>query len=266
MKDILEEILAWKKKEVEMQKAEMPPRTLYAAVEQEMDHLTATRSMRASLLASRSGIIAEFKRKSPSNGWIRESGRPEIIPVGYERAGASALSILTDERYFGGSLRFIETARPLVQAPILRKDFVVDEYQLFQARHAGADAVLLIAAALSPAQCKGLMQMAQQLQLEVLLELHEERELDYAALQPDMLGVNNRHLGSFHTDVQTSFQMASRLPQDALLVSESGISNPATVRTLRQAGFRGFLIGEHFMRAKSPETALKEFIDEVCAD
>ena len=151
----------------------------------------------------------------------------------------------------------------MTEAPILRKDFIIDEYQLHEARIAGADAVLLIAAALPLDECGQLMRQAHGLGLEVLLEIHGEDELPYAALRPDMLGVNNRHLGTFHTDVENSFRIASLLPRDQLLVSESGISSPTTVRALREAGFRGFLIGEAFMRQPDPATALRDFVREV---
>jgi indole-3-glycerol phosphate synthase len=266
MADILEEIVAYKRLEVASQKRVLSPRALYAAVEKLMDQAPAVRSMRGSLAASTSGIIAEFKRKSPSKGWIKESGRPEVIPPSYAQNGAAALSILTDEIYFGGASDFVRTARPLVgSTPILRKDFMIDEYQLFQAKEMGADAVLLIAACLTKEECKMLAHRAHELQLETLLEVHAERELEYVGDCIDMVGVNNRNLGTFHTDVQTSFQLAALLPQDMLRVSESGISSPQTVRTLRAAGFRGFLIGENFMKTENPGAALKAFIDEVTA-
>ena len=207
------------------------------------------------------GIIAEFKRKSPSRGWIHPDVEPEQVVPGYAEAGAAALSVLTDEPYFGGRQEFIGRVRPLVPStPILRKDFIVDEYQLFEARAVGADAVLLIAADLTPAEFRALLATAHQLRLEVLLEVHDPRELDYVQPEVDMIGVNNRHLGTFHTDVRQSFSIAGLLPPDSVLVSESGISDPATVRSLRQAGFSGFLIGETFMREADPAAALRDFI------
>lgn len=217
-------------------------------------------SMRACLSASPSGIIAEFKRRSPSKGWIKENAQADIIPPAYEAAGASALSILTDEKFFGGNLKDIRTVRSKVQLPILRKDFIIDEYQLYQARIVGADAILLIAAALRKEQCRMLAAKAHELGLEVLLEIHSEQELEYIEDNIDMVGVNNRNLGTFHTDVENSFRLAEKLPKEILLVSESGISSPQTVRQLRAAGFRGFLIGENFMKAPQPGDALKEFI------
>ena len=217
-------------------------------------------SMRACLSASPSGIIAEFKRRSPSKGWIKENAQADIIPPAYEAAGASALSILTDEKFFGGNLKDIRTVRSKVQLPILRKDFIIDEYQLYQARIVGADAILLIAAALRKEQCRMLAAKAHELGLEVLLEIHSEQELEYIEDNIDMVGVNNRNLGTFHTDVENSFRLAEKLPKEILFVSESGISSPQTVRQLRAAGFRGFLIGENFMKAPQPGDALKEFI------
>lgn len=263
-KDILEEIVAWKRIEVEQQKKQVDPSLLYSNVEKLLEddnrqHL----SMRESLATSASGIIAEFKRKSPSKGWIKEEGKPDIIPPSYCQNGASAISILTDEKYFGGSLRFLRTARPMVTCPILRKDFIVDEYQLYQAKAIGADAVLLIAADLTQSECKALAKKAHELQLETLLEVHSEPELEYVGDNIDMVGVNNRNLGTFHTDVENSYRLAALLPKDYVLVSESGISNPQTVRDLREAGFRGFLIGETFMKTADPGAALKEFITQV---
>ena len=260
MKDILEEIVAHKRIEVAAQKEQMPPRKLYAEVERMMAEGVEKRSLSQALTKNDYGIIAEFKRKSPSKGWIKEDGKPEEIPLSYEQNGAAALSILTDEKYFGGSLDFVRKARPLVNLPILRKDFIVDEYQLFQARHVGADAVLLIAADLSKEEARLLTAMAHELALEVLLELHAEHELDYADLPVDAIGVNNRNLGTFVTDVQNSFRLAARLPEDRVLVSESGIAGPDVIRLLREAGYRGFLIGESFMKTDDPGRALKEFI------
>ncbi len=232
---------------------------------QELDRLYAKKtSMKDALLASETGIIAEFKRRSPSKGWIQEGARAEVVPLGYQQAGAAALSILTDKEYFGGHDEFIRTARRSgVTIPILYKNFVVDELQLYEAVICGASAVLLIAACLTKKNCEQLLQKAHALGLEVLLEMHDERELEYAELQPDLCGINNRHLGSFVTEVETSFRLAERLPKDAVKVSESGISDPKTVRELREAGFRGFLIGETFMRNSDPRAALQSFIKKI---
>ena len=248
--------------EIEAAKRLIPPSVIHKQVEAILDF--SVTSMAQALMASDSGIIAEFKRKSPSKGWIKEDGKADIIPLSYQQNGAAALSILTDNKYFGGCDDFIRSARHSgVKVPILYKNFVIDEYQLFQARLCGASAVLLIAADLSLAECKLLLKTAHELGMEVLLEMHTESELDYAALEPDMCGINNRNLGSFVTDVQNSFHLAELLPKDAVKVSESGISNPDTVRALRAAGFRGFLIGENFMKTPNPGLALNEFISKL---
>ena len=245
MQDILHEIIAHKHKELDLLCAKKP-------------------SLREALLQSDTGIIAEFKRRSPSKGWIKEEGRADIIPLSYQQNGAAALSILTDEHYFGGSDDFIRQARQSgVTLPILYKNFVIDEAQLYAAALCGASAVLLIAACLSKAQCKSLMDKAHSLGLEVLLEMHSEQELEYADLQPDLCGINNRNLGSFVTDVENSFRLAELLPKEAVKVSESGISNPDTVKALREAGFQGFLIGENFMKTADPGQALAEFIKQL---
>lgn len=245
MQDILQQIIATKHEELQVFCAKKP-------------------SLRKALLQSETGIIAEFKRRSPSKGWIKEDGRPDVIPLSYQQNGAAALSILTDEHYFGGCDDFIRQARQSgVTLPILYKNFVIDEAQLYAATLCGASAVLLIAACLSKVDCKRLLDKAHTLGLEVLLEMHSEPELEYADLGPDLCGINNRNLGSFVTDVENSFRLAELLPDDAVKVSESGISNPDTVRALRQAGFRGFLIGENFMKTPDPGQALNEFISQL---
>ena len=258
MQDILQQIIATKREELAAIRAAV-------SVPDGFDAGATTRpSLREALLASGTGIIAEFKRRSPSKGWIKEDGRADIIPLSYQQNGAAALSILTDRHYFGGSDDFIRQARQSgVTLPILYKNFVIDEAQLYAAALCGASAVLLIAACLTMQQCAALLAKAHELGLEVLLEMHDERELEYAALGPDLCGINNRHLGSFVTDVATSFRLAERLPKDAVKVSESGISNPETVRELRAAGFSGFLIGETFMKMPEPGLALNEFISRL---
>lgn len=262
MKDVLDEIVAHKRVELEHLKQAVPPTMLYNEVEK-MAGLPVP-SMSRALMESESGIIAEFKRKSPSKGWIMEQGRAEEIPFSYQQNGAAALSILTDEKYFGGRDFFIKTARESkVTLPILYKNFVIDEYQLFQARLCGASAVLLIAADLSLQECRSLLKTAHELNMEVLLEMHAESELDYAELEPDMCGINNRNLGTFITNVENSFRMAELLPKEVCKVSESGISNPRTVSELRSVGFNGFLIGECFMKTGNPGSALKAFIEEL---
>lgn len=269
MKDILSEIIAHKQTEIELQKQTV---SLEQLQEQAgiiiRENAAHRRSMKQALAASSTGIISEFKRRSPSKGWINEAARAEEIPASYEAAGAGALSILTDGKFFGGTLRDIRTARPLVHIPILRKDFIIDEYQLLQACIVGADAVLLIASCLSPEQCSTLTAQAHELGLEVLLEIHSPSELSYINKEVDMVGVNNRNLGSFVTDVENSFRIARQLREathglaSPLLVSESGISDPETICRLRAAGFRGFLIGETFMKTANPSETLKEFIQD----
>ena len=263
MADILQEIVAWKRIEVEKQQEIMSAHKLYANVERLLADGKPKHSMSQALANSNSGIIAEFKRKSPSKGWIHPDVEPEEVVPHYVSAGASALSILTDEKYFGGSTEFIPRVRQLVQTPILRKDFIISEYQLFHAVQMGADAVLLIAACLKAQECRSLLDMAHQLGLEVLLELHGENELDYAELEADMIGVNNRDLGTFHTDWHHSIDMVRHLPTDRVLISESGINQPDTITLLRQLGFRGFLMGECFMKEKEPGEALKGFINSI---
>ena len=260
--DILQEIVAHKRIEVERFKQQLSEQEIHRRVEPLLDF--SVPSMSKALTASESGIIAEFKRRSPSKGWIKEEGKAEEIPLSYQEHGAAALSILTDEQYFGGRDDFIRTARHAgVHIPILYKNFIIDEYQLFQARLCGASAVLLIAADLSKKECKALLHTAHELGMEVLLEMHSEEELEYAELEPDMYGINNRNLGTFITDVQNSFRLAALLPKDNVKVSESGISNPDTVKALRIAGFRGFLIGETFMKTSAPGEALKDFISKL---
>lgn len=264
MKDILEEIVANKRIEVSLAKQKLPTEQLYPMVEKMIEENGLKQhSMRESLCNSASGIISEFKRKSPSKGWIHADATVTDVVPKYAANGASAISILTDFNYFGGTQEFIKEVRPLISTPILRKDFIVDEYQLYEAKMIGADAVLLIAADLTKRECNNLLLKAHELGLEVLLEIHDPKELEYVTPEVDMLGVNNRHLGTFHTDIQQSFDIASLLPKEFTLVSESGISNPDTVKTLREVGFRGFLIGENFMKEADPGEALKTFIQKV---
>lgn len=262
MADILEEIVAWKKREVEIMKEMKPTSKLQRIIEEQTFYKRPP--IAEALQKSDSGIIAEFKRKSPSLGWINEDAKATDVPFSYQQNGAAALSILTDNRYFGGDDEFIKEARASgVRIPVLYKNFVIDEYQLLQARLCGASTVLLIAACLEYHDCKRLLTMAHSLGLEVLLEMHSEEELAYAELEPDLYGINNRHLGSFKTDVETSFRLADLLPSTAVKVSESGISNPDTVRQLREASYQGFLIGEAFMKTDNPGAALEHFISQI---
>lgn len=265
MKDILDDIMEYKKIEVEQQKQNLPPAELYRWVEQMKADasLRPRRSMSRALASSDTGIIAEFKRRSPSKGWINESASLERIAGGYALNGASALSVLTDEKYFGGNLDFLRTVASMVDVPVLRKDFIIDEYQLFQAYEAGADAVLLIASCLSRESCMALASKAHELGMEVLLEIHSADELGHVDCGADMVGVNNRNLGTFHTDVNNSFALAELLPKDSVLVSESGISDPKTICRLQDAGYSGFLIGETFMKTADPAESLLRFVDEI---
>lgn len=268
MKDILQTIIENKRVEVSRHKQAVSLNTLLALGSERLERPAV--SMRASLEASHSGIIAEFKRKSPSKGWLHPGAAVRDVLPEYEAAGASACSILTDGDFFGGSLGDLQSARHLVKLPLLRKDFVVDEYQLYQARVMGADAVLLIASVLTPRECAELAGLAHSLGMEVLLEIHREEELGHLNEDVDMLGVNNRNLGSFHTDVANSFRLAEKMKEvgaergfDPLLVSESGLKDAQTLLSLRAAGYRGFLIGETFMRGAHPGTVLSNLINEI---
>jgi len=256
---ILDNILADKAIEVAKRKAIKTIDDLC----QEPAFARPTLSLKANLLASNSGIISEFKRKSPSKGWIHADADLVGITSGYNQAGACGISILTDEIYFGGTPADVIAARPQVTCPILRKEFVIDEYQLYEAKAMGADLILLIAAALSVQQTKELARKAHELNLEVLLEVHNEEELGHANEFVDMMGVNNRNLKTFVTDIQVSFDLADKIPNEFVKVSESGISMPQTVLDLRAKGYRGFLMGENFMKEANPAEALKKFISSL---
>ena len=260
MKDILQEIVATKRAEVDRRKQGTDLQALYRQAETPR---TTRHSLREALRSSSTGIISEFKRRSPSKGWINREADVQSVVRAYQRAGATALSVLTDTPYFGGTDDDLRAARQVCSLPILRKDFTIDEFQLVESRALGADAVLLIAAALTREQCRRLAETAHQLELEVLLEIHDQSELDYYSEYIDVLGVNNRNLGSFHTDVANSFRLIEQMPQEATPISESGISNPDTVKELRAIGFKGFLIGENFMKTETPGDYLKSFINAL---
>lgn len=268
MKDILHEIVTKKREELKMHSQVFPSEYLEEMVEGLKDQ--PVRSMSQALASSPTGIIAEFKRKSPSKGWIHEDAQPHIVIPAYEAAGATAISVLTDTPYFAGNLKYIRQVRESVNIPILRKDFIIDRHQLLEAKLTGADAVLLIAACLEKDECQMLMEEAHQLKLEVMLEIHRAEELAYIQGSPDMVGINNRNLGSFVTDVNNSYRLASMLreatkdsPNQPVLVSESGISNTKVIKQLQEAGYRGFLIGETFMKAPNPAESLKQFINRL---
>lgn len=261
MRDVLSEIVAHKRIEVERQKELVPLSEIEKQLSQNRD--IVFHSLKGSLERSKTGIISEFKRRSPSKGWLHQDADVNAITKEYEIAGASALSVLTDEKYFGGTITDLRTAVNNVQIPVMRKEFVVDEYQIYEAKQAGASAILLIAAAITLDESKRFTELAQQLKLDVLLELHDEKETDYITPLNNLIGVNNRNLGSFVTDLQKSFRMAELLPKEAVWVSESGISDANTVKELRDAGYKGFLIGEYFMKSGSPGESLSRFIQQI---
>jgi len=259
MSTILDKILASKANEVAQRKTEFP----ISYLENSPAYSRICLSMKESLILSKTGIIAEFKRKSPSLGWIHKDADVGIITSGYSQAGASGISILTDLEYFGGTPMDLMYARPQILCPVLRKDFVIDEYQLVEAKAMGADVVLLIAAALGVKQTSHLARMAHELGLEVLLEVHNADEIQHANEYVDMLGVNNRNLKTFEQNIQTSFDLASLIPDQFIKVSESGISKVDTVIDLQSAGYKGFLMGENFMKEINPAEALKVFISNI---
>lgn len=258
--DMLSEIIAYKRTEVALQKEQIP----FSHLEKQLARADIPfYSLEEALLHSDTGIIAEFKRRSPSKGWINPSAEVETIVESYETAGASALSVLTDKKYFGGALTDLRRAAQTVKIPVLRKEFIVDEYQIFEAKLAGASAILLIAAALTVEETHRFTRLANQLNLDVLLELHDEKETGHITPLNRIIGINNRNLESFVTDLGKSYNMIEWLPRDSVRVSESGISDPETVKELRRAGYQGFLIGENFMRTANPGASLEEFIKGV---
>jgi indole-3-glycerol phosphate synthase len=261
--NILDQIIDHKRKEVEERKSLYPVKLL----EQSIFFSTQPVSMKKYILREDlTGIIAEFKRKSPSKGVINAHASVERTSIGYMQAGASALSVLTDKQFFGGSNEDLMTARKFNFCPIIRKDFTIDEYQIIEAKSIGADAILLIAAVLEPQQSKSLTSFAHSFGLEVLLEVHDEDELkknlDAGA---DMIGVNNRNLKTFEVSIDISKRLAPMIPKEAVGVSESGISSPSTIVELRHHGYRGFLMGENFMKHNRPEKAAMEFVSELKA-
>lgn len=259
MINILDKIIANKRLEVERHKKDTPINEL----EKRLSTITTPASFKEAIKNSRTGIIAEFKRRSPSRDWIFKDAKIEdVIPL-YSQNGASAISVLTDMDFFGGELADLELAGSLTKTPLLRKDFVVDEYQLYQAKISGASAVLLIASALTIEETKQLAKKAKELNLDVLLEIHNEQELHHINDKVDVVGVNNRNLGTFVTDIQISFDLADKIPNDFIKISESGISEPQTVIDLQQAGYKGFLMGENFMKTSNPGKALEDFINQL---
>jgi indole-3-glycerol phosphate synthase len=252
--NILEKIVARKKEELKLRKTQVSLEQL-----QQMPHFTRpTYSAKAFLEdKSRTGIIAEFKRQSPSKGVI--NGTADVVAVtGAYAQSASAVSVLTDTDFFGGRSEDLMAAR-VHEIPLLRKDFMVDPYQVYEAKAMGADLILLIAACLEVDQVREIASLAHLLGLEVLLEIHDASELGHICEEVDMVGVNNRNLKTFEVSIQTSLDLISKIPKDKPAIAESGISNVDTIVTLRAAGFKGFLIGENFMKEANPSVAFADF-------
>lgn len=253
--NILEEIIIHKRKEVEQRKQE----TSIQDLEQGRFFNRETLSLKEFLVnPKKTGIIAEFKRRSPSKGIINNRDSVDSVTKAYAAYGASGISVLTDYNFFGGSLDDLISARDN-GVPLLRKDFMIDEYQIVEAKAYGADVILLIAACLSPAEVKQLTRAAKKLNLEVLLEIHNEAELDHICNEVDLVGVNNRNLKNFEVDLEHSVKLAEKIGESFLKIAESGINDVKNIHYLEQYGFKGFLIGEYFMKQKSPGQAFKEF-------
>lgn len=257
---ILDNIIAEKRKEVEQVKHLISINQLQKRERFQRSVFSLSKSVSRE---GSTGIIAEFKRKSPSKGIINGKARVEDVTAGYAQAGAAGLSILTDRHFFGGSAIDVISAREINQIPILRKEFIIDEYQIIEAKAMGADAILLIAACLNKSEIKSLATVAKSVGLEILLELHAEEELDKISDNIDLIGINNRNLKDFKVDLEHSISLANKLPNSFVKVSESGIDNPETIKMLRICGFKGFLIGENFMKTDDPAKACKEFIDQL---
>ncbi len=260
--NILDKIVERKKVEVAERSAKAPMQQL----ERSADFSRHTYSLSQALLVAAPGIIAEFKRKSPSKGTINANADVQATTTGYVQAGAAALSVLTDVDFFGGSDENLKIARQHNDCPVLRKDFTIDAYQITEAKALGADAILLIAAILSPQQVHDLASHARSLGLEVLLEVHNAEELKQTALDDkiaphiNVVGVNNRNLKSFEVSMETSVKLAAMMPQNVIKISESGISDPEAILRLMTHGYQGFLIGETFMKQPDPAKACADFV------
>ena len=253
---ILEEIISGKKKEV----AERKKHTSLRDLEKSMFFSGETLSLRQSLKdPAKTGIIAEFKRKSPSKGVINSLADVRYVTTGYASEGASGLSVLTDNKFFGGSIDDLMIARKFNSIPVLRKEFIIDEFQIIESKAYGADAVLLIGAALESKEVFRFAGLSHSLGMEVILEVHSMSELELMNEHIDIIGVNNRDLRTFSVDLNISVKIAEMIPGQFLKISESGISSPSTVRYLRQSGYDGFLIGEHFMKTEDPVSAFSAF-------
>lgn len=264
MSTILDTIIAAKRKEIEKYK---PLSSIERFKRDGFFWEISNRSLVQSLLAPGStGIIAEFKRKSPSKGWFKTKElevEPVVVP--YNNLGAAGISVLTDGEFFGGDLDDLIQTKVVSDIPVLRKDFIVDPWQIAEAKAFGADVILLIAACLSPAEVKSLAAYAKSIGLEVLLEIHNEEELGHICDEVDMVGVNNRNLKTFDVDINISLELINKIPTGKPAVAESGISNVETIVTLKQAGFKGFLIGETFMKEPHPGKAFEEFVSALRA-
>lgn len=257
---ILDKIVKDKLKEIVLKKELIPIRVL----EQIPFFERETMSLSNKLKNSKTGIIAEFKRRSPSKSIINDTATVEDVAYGYENAGVCGMSVLTDEIYFGGTLDDLLTARENCNLPLLRKEFVIDEYQIIEAKAFGADVVLLIASILSRTEIKQFSELAKQLQLDVLLEVHNEEETNKSIMSSlDMIGVNNRNLKTFEINLDTSKTLSQLIPDEFVKVSESGISSVEAVKELQNYGYKGFLIGENFMKTDNPGASAKQFIDEL---
>lgn len=253
--NILDKILKNKAEEVKLHASMFPADHLMDPVFMKRECV----SLKSSIQNSRHGIIAEFKRKSPSKGWIQQYAQVDAVVDLYTQADVAGISVLTDQEFFGGHLNDLKEARQKTSKPLLRKDFIIDEYQILQAKAFGADCILLIAAALPVKRVKELSTFAHDCGLEVLLELHDESELDSLVSNPDIIGVNNRNLNTFETSIENSLALIKALPEDCVKISESGISSVDQMQHLRQAGFNGFLIGESFMRDLDSHLLLPDF-------
>jgi indole-3-glycerol phosphate synthase len=259
---ILNEIIEYKKTEVAGAKKKTPAGKLECSKWFSRKCLSLTEGL---LNPEKTGIIAEFKRKSPSKGVINADSTIEEVTTGYFRSGASALSILTDNRFFGGSIHDLKRTRELNPIPVLRKDFIIDNYQITEAKAIGADAILIIASAVSKAEAKELSAFARSLGLQIILEIHRPDELDYISPFVDIVGVNNRDLKTFQVDVELSVNMAFEIPSEFVKISESGINSPLILRKLRNCGYNGFLIGENFMRTPEPAKSFSDFVELINA-
>ena len=217
-------------------------------------------SLKKALETSATGIISEFKRKSPSKGFIHPNADVAKVVNDYQSGGCTGVSVLTDFPYFGGTIGDFRNARQVLDCPMLRKDFMIDPYQVYESKVLSADVILLIASALTLDEAYDLGELAHELGMEVLLEVHNEAELDYISRFTDMVGVNNRNLSTFVTDVQVSFDLADKIPSQFVKISESGLNDPAVVKNLRKAGYKGFLMGENFMKHDDPGAELSSFI------